>query len=61
MPKIRFDLRQSILDLIDQLQREGVLDEVGGPAFVFRSIPRRYTVVIPDEIVSAIRGQIDTA
>ena len=60
MGKIQFDLRQSILDLITQLQRERLLDGPESPVLIFQNISRRCIVDVPEEIVSAIRGQIDT-
>lgn len=53
MPKIRYDLRKSILDLIDQLQREGALHERDAPSIYW--IPRVLTVSVPGEVVEAIQ------
>lgn len=59
MPKIRFDLRQSILDLIDQLNKEYDFQNTDPtkPLFVFKKIPHVLTVEVPEKIVEAIRAR----
>jgi hypothetical protein len=60
--KIQFDLRQSIMQLVEQLQREGVMEH-GDLDLTKKSLPfrrrryRRIKVSVPPEIVAAIQSQ----